>query len=115
MQTFILGIFSSFSGTVYLRLIYFVSKLKIRAQYINRETHFPYILSTMIYNFVVQRANPANGKLPTVAILLNTAADTASRALREKNIKTWRIVENTRDTKEWIRERLQNKSLLDFT
>lgn len=50
------------SGTVYLRLIYFVSKLKIRAQYINRETHFPYILSTMIYNFVVQRANPANGQ-----------------------------------------------------
>ena len=45
------------SGTVYLRLIYFVSKLKIRQQYINRETHFPYILSTMIYNFVVQRAD----------------------------------------------------------
>ena len=35
----------------------YLSKLKIRQQYINRETHFPYILSTMIYNFVVQRAN----------------------------------------------------------
>ena len=42
---------------MYLRLMYIVSKLKIRQQYINRETHFPYILSTMIYNFVVQRAN----------------------------------------------------------
>ena len=40
----------------------YLSKLKIRQQYINRETHFPYILSTMIYNFVVQRANPANGQ-----------------------------------------------------
>ena len=42
---------------MYLRLMYIVSKLKIRQQYINRETHFPYILSTMIYNFVVQRVN----------------------------------------------------------
>ena len=44
-------------GRMYLRLMYIVSKLKIRQQYINRETHFPYILSTMIYNFTVQRVN----------------------------------------------------------
>ena len=42
---------------MYLRLMYIVSKLKIRQQYINRETHFPHILSTMIYNFVVPRVN----------------------------------------------------------